>query len=242
VATNAAGNSPVASVNVNWQPLPTQPPACTVTSSNSTPSVGQNITLTAACTNSPTSYAWSGCTSTGSTCTTTSTVEGPLTYGVIATNGIGPSPQATVQVTWQKSTGGTNYCGPNTAYVDIPWGGAGPRFGRWLTTDYGGFPHGKIFVFSLTVPVGTAHSTFAQTFAPAEYQGPPAPRSMTLSENLCDFSNYLEGVSGTAPLIQFNVGSGPGNVLTPGKTYYFNLRNDNCGQSSCDMSVSIPWR
>jgi hypothetical protein len=40
----------------------------------------------------------------------------------------------------------------------------------------------------------------------------------------------------------FNIGTPPGAVLTPGKTYYFNLRNDNCGQASCDMSVSIPWR
>ena len=67
---------------------------------------------------------------------------------------------------------------------------------------------------------------------------------MTLSENKCDFTSgsYMVGVSGTSPLIMFNIGTPPGAVLTPGKTYYFNLRNDNCGQASCDMSVSIPWR
>jgi hypothetical protein len=238
VATNAAGNSPSASVTVNWQPLPTNPPACTVTSSNLTPSTGQNITLTAACSNSPTSYTWSGCTSSTSTCTTTSANAGVVTYGVTATNGIGTSPLATVDVTWSKSTGGGNFCGPNTAYVDIPWGSTT----RYLTTAYGGFPQGKVFVFSITVPANAPHSGSGQVFAPAEYQGPPTARSMTLSENMCDFSSYLDAASGTAPLISFNVSSGPGAVLTPGKTYYFNLRNDNCGQASCDMSVSIPWR
>jgi hypothetical protein len=242
VATNAAGNSPQASITVNWQPVPTDPPTCTVATSDANPFTGSNITLTATCTNSPTSYTWTGCSSTSKTCTTTQTTPGVATYGVTATNQIGTSPLVTVQATWQQSTGGQNFCGPNTAYVDITWGVPGPRNGRWLTTDYGGFPQGKIFVFKLTVPVGTPHSGSGQVFAPAEYQGPPAPRSMTLSENQCDFSTYLEGVSGTAPLIMFNVGGPPGNSLTPGKTYYFSLRNDNCGQASCDMSVSIPWR
>jgi len=58
-----------------------------------------------------------------------------------------------VQVTWQQSTGGGNFCGPNTSEIDVPWGAAGPRFGRWVTTDYGGFPQGKVFVFSITVPI-----------------------------------------------------------------------------------------
>jgi hypothetical protein len=244
VATNAAGNSPSAPLTVNWQPVPTDPPTCTVTSSDPRPFAGSNITLTASCTNSPVSYAWTGCTSTGKTCTATQAAEGTATYGVTATNQIGTSPMATVQVDWQKSTGGQNFCGPNTSEVAITWGVGGPRNGRWLTTDYGGFPQGKVFVFSITVPAGTPHSGSGQVFAPAEYQGPPAPRSMTLSENKCDFGSgsYLEGVSGTAPLIMFNVGGPPGNSLTPGKTYYFNLRNDNCAQASCDMSVSIPWR
>jgi hypothetical protein len=244
VATNAAGNSPQASLSVNWQPVPTAPPVCTVTASDARPFTGTNITLTASCTNSPTGYQWTGCTSSGSTCSTTQSAAGVATYGVTASNQVGPSSPVTVQVEWQQSTGGQNFCGPNTAYVDITWGQPGPRNGRWLTTDYGGFPQGKVFVFSISVPANAPHSASGQVFAPAEYQGPPTARSMTLSENKCDFTagSYIKAAGGTAPLIMFNVGSGPGEVLTPGKTYYFNLRNVNCGQASCDMSVSIPWR
>jgi hypothetical protein len=244
VATNAAGNSPQASLSVNWQPVPTAPPVCTVTASDPRPFTGTNITLTASCTNSPTGYQWTGCTSSGSTCSTTQSAAGVATYGVTASNQVGPSSPVTVQVEWQQSTGGQNFCGPNTAYVDITWGQPGPRNGRWLTTDYGGFPQGKVFVFSITVPANAPHSGSGQVFAPAEYQGPPTARSMTLSENKCDFTagSYIKAAGATAPLIMFNVGSGPGEVLTPGKTYYFNLRNVNCGQASCDMSVSIPWR
>jgi hypothetical protein len=238
-ATNAAGNSADVSITVNWQPVPTAPPACTVTSSSGAvdPYTGTNITLTANCTNSPTSYTWTNCSSTTSTCTATAANPGPVTYGVTATNVVGTSPQATVTVNWVKSTGGANYCGPNDRIVDIPWGSTT----RYKTTDYGGFPQGKIFVFSITVPAGAAHSVNAQQFSPAEYQGPPAIRSMALSENLCDFGSYLDAASGTAPFIYFNVGSGPGVPLQPGKTYYFNLRNENC-PSVCDMSVSIPWK
>jgi hypothetical protein len=234
-ATNAVGNSPDASVVVNWQPLPTAPPACTVTSSNMSPSTGQNITLTASCTNAPTSYAWSGCTSSTSTCSTTSASAGSVTYGVTATNQIGTSPQATVQVTWSQSTGGANYCGVNTRYIDIPWGSTT----RYLTSANGGFPQGKVFVFSITVPAGQTAKRFDGQFAPAEYQGPPAIRSMTLSENMCDWGVTSPGyaVSGTAPFIYYDVDA----PMVAGKTYYFSLRNENCGQSSCDMSVTVQW-
>ena len=114
----------------------------------------------------------------------------------------------------------------------------------WLTSTNGGFPQGKVFVFAITVPAGTPHASSSQKFAMAEYQGPPAPRTLMLSENACDFppsTTYLDGTSGTAPLLEFNVGSGPGTPMQPGKTYYFSIRNDNCSQSSCDMSLSIPW-
>jgi hypothetical protein len=101
-----------------------------------------------------------------------------------------------------------------------------------------------VFVFSITVPRRPRRIRLSEhAFADGRYQGPPA-RAVMLSENACDFSpssTYLDGTSGTAPLLEFNVGSGPGAALQPGKTYYFSIRNENCSQSSCDMSLSIPW-
>ena len=52
-----------------WTQTTPQPPACTLSASNMTPQVGQTITITASCTNSPLSYTWTGCTSTTSSCT-----------------------------------------------------------------------------------------------------------------------------------------------------------------------------
>lgn len=239
VATNAAGNSPQASITVNWQPLPTAPPACTLATSNATPGTGQTITLTATCTNSPTSYSWSGCTSTGSTCTTTSTAAGNITYGVTATNIVGPSTQATVQVDWRA--GPTSNCSQYTdvRYIDIPWGSTT----RYKTQDVGGFPQDRIIVISITVPSSPASYPIVGNTAFAEWQGPPARRVMTLSTTACDFTAPMDVGSGTSPFIGWNVGVPP-NSLTPGRTYYFNLRNEPgacTSYASCDMSTTIQW-
>lgn len=75
-------------------------PACTLSASSVSPTVGTNVTLTASCTGAPTSYAWTGCTSTASTCTATSAVAGTVIYSVVASNAAGTSPSASVAVTW----------------------------------------------------------------------------------------------------------------------------------------------
>jgi len=82
----------------------------------------------------------------------------------------------------------------------------------------------------------------------AEYQGPPTPRHMTLSRSPCDFrpvdptgeNGPLAESGGTATLINWNVGAEP-LALVAGETYYFNYRNTNCAQASCDASTSTNW-
>ena len=238
IGTNAAGNSNFTTVAVNWQPAPTVPPTCTVTSSSTSPFTAQSITLTASCSNSPTSYAWTGCTSTTNTCTTTAATAGIVTYGVTATNQIGTSPLATVDVTWQ--TGSGSYCGQysDVKYIDIPWGSTA----RYKTTDVGGFPQDRIIVVSITVPSSAASYPIVGNTAFAEWQGPPARRVMTLSASACDFVAPMDSGSGASPFIGWNVGKPP-NSLVPGRTYYFNLRNEPgaCTGSSCDMSTTIQW-
>ena len=82
----------------------------------------------------------------------------------------------------------------------------------------------------------------------AEYRGPPNPRYLSVSLSRCDFRNPdptgvngpLDMVYGTAPLIQWNVGGAPLG-LVPGRTYYFNFKNDGCAQGSCDASFGTNW-
>jgi hypothetical protein len=239
-ATNAVGEGAMATVPVTWQPRPTAPPACTVTSSNATPSANTNITLTATCTNSPTSYVWSNCTSTTNTCTATSASAGLVTYGVTATNVIGAGTPATVDVTWQAAP--TSYCSAysDVKYIDIPWGSSA----RYYTSSVGGFPQDRVIVVSITVPSTSGSYPIQGNTAFAEWQGPPAQRVMTLSTSACDFTpgSYMAGAGGTSPFIAWNVGVPP-NSLVPGRTYYFNLKNQPgaCPYSSCDMSTTIQW-
>jgi hypothetical protein len=91
---------------------PAGSPVCTLTPSATTPTVGQTIVLTASCTGTPSSYAWTGCviTTNTNTCTATATVGGMVTYGVSATNLQGTGAAATTQVDWKGSSGPLPIC------------------------------------------------------------------------------------------------------------------------------------
>ena len=86
-------------------PAPGSPPVCTILASESAPSVGTSITLTATCSGSPTSYSWTGCANTDSTCTKTETTAGARTYSVTASNAAGASAPASVSINWQATSG-----------------------------------------------------------------------------------------------------------------------------------------
>jgi hypothetical protein len=75
-------------------------PACQIIVDNANPQVGSQATLTASCTNSPTSFAWTNCASVTSSCTASAAAPGPQTYTVVATNAAGPSVPANVTLNW----------------------------------------------------------------------------------------------------------------------------------------------
>jgi hypothetical protein len=81
------------------------PPSCTLGSSNTAPGINTSITLTATCNGSPTTYSWTGCTSTGPTCTRTETTTGSRTYSVTATNAGGTSAPTSISINWQATAG-----------------------------------------------------------------------------------------------------------------------------------------
>src|SRR5438034_3589039 len=81
---------------------PLQDITCTLAASNATPTVGATITLTAHCNKNPTTYVWTGCTSTASTCSTTAQSAGSVSYSVTASNATSTG-SASANVTWQAA-------------------------------------------------------------------------------------------------------------------------------------------
>jgi len=130
---------------------------------------------------------------------------------------------------------------------EMTWGDTKTRY----LSAPGGFATGVVWLLKVNVPAGAGRGARSDgLMQPAEYQGSPWPRTMTLSQSRCDFrpkdasgaNGPLAAAGGTSPAISFNVGgnSGPSG-MQPGKTYYFAVRNDNCGANSCAMSVTGIW-
>ena len=118
---------------LQWGPADTPPPQnpppppnkttpyCTVTTSNPTPIVNSSITLTAVCSNGPIAYSWTNCSSNTNICVTTSPNPGAITYFVSAVTAIGPTPTASVTVTWQPMpTASEVYKGTAIATAILP--------------------------------------------------------------------------------------------------------------------------
>ncbi len=156
VASNGAGTGNLATVNVQWSGPVTTPPACSISASSTTPTVGQAITLSATCTGGPTEYLWTNCTTspTSNTCTATATAAGGATYYVAGKNSFGTGSAAGIVVNWQPQGGGGGGGGALcSAYRDviiqpISWGDNS----RMLTSVMGGFAAEGVIVLSFTVP------------------------------------------------------------------------------------------
>jgi hypothetical protein len=250
---NAAGSGNTASVNVNWQPRPTSPPVCTVTTSNGSPFTGMNVTLTANCSNSPTSYQWTNCVSSTSTCIATSNVPGTQTYTVAATNVVGTSTPASVNVSWQQSITPPDFCSQYRDVVQtvVPWGSSPTIY----TKDFGPLKSGGIAVVAVVVPSTIKPGAWGR-LQWAEYIDPRGNRQVTLSRSPCDFRGMdpsgqngpLVSTGGVSGDIYWNLGNPrpgfPEGHVVAGQTYYVNLRQTNgCGQSGrCDMVLGLTWQ
>jgi hypothetical protein len=91
-----AGSSPDNLTPVIGQGIAPPVPTCSLTATRSRVPPGRSSTLTATCTASPTSYAWTGGTCAGTTATTCTVSPTTTTvYGVTATNTQGASNPAT---------------------------------------------------------------------------------------------------------------------------------------------------
>jgi hypothetical protein len=80
-------------------------PVCTPATPQTTVAVGTQVTIAANCTNSPTSYLWTGggCGANGATtsCTVTKSRSATITFTVAGINGAGTGSTGQISVTWQ---------------------------------------------------------------------------------------------------------------------------------------------
>ena len=81
---------------------PPATPSCVVTATNRTPYIGDSVVLTAACSNAPTAFRWTGCISSEPTCVATSATAGQVFYTVVASNASGTGAPASVDLLWQS--------------------------------------------------------------------------------------------------------------------------------------------
>ncbi|MFO1323750.1 MAG: hypothetical protein U1F15_06770 [Burkholderiales bacterium] len=150
---NAFGAGDPASVTVDW---PGARPVCTVAASSLTPITGTVLTLTANCTNNPTSYYFANCQAqVGNTCQYAFEGTGPQGYIVFAHNAAGDSNTVTVDVTWQW--------GPRPPKCEVSYGGAPPKVGTEVTLRPSCFgnPTSFTWVNCAANPNGTCVATSA---------------------------------------------------------------------------------
>ncbi len=237
--------------------------ARTTPASGSLPQAGGAIELNGSCNGGGTVTAWewrkNGATVTGQRTAqyaetlpaNTGTASITYSYDARACAGAScsawTSPLTTVSVS--GSTVSVGFCSqyPKVTIVDLPWGGTVDTAGA----SPNGFEPDMVFVGRLTVPVGATSSTAGQVRF-VEYVDGQAYRVMNVSTQACDFRGFIPGSASNTdptganyplkwsndinPQILFQMHPGLFNaVLTPGQTYYFNLRNINwvTGQLSC---------
>jgi len=174
-----------------------------------------------------------------------------FTYTV---TGDGGTRSATVT---QSGTGGTSPPpgGPiscdgftKTHVLDITWGAPSTAAPRVLTSSAGGFSGGEIVVARFTTPSNSAAGIYAQIKS-AEWGDQQHQRIAALSTTPCAFPSpnplgrlSTTTIATTSPAVTYAVG-GSSNyyaILQPSTTYYFNIKNTDCGVGeSCNMFIEL---
>ena len=238
VATNAFGQSAATSVPVTWQAVPA-PPKCAIvrTSQTDPPLIGDPVVLDAHCDSTVTSYAWTGCASTTSECTAQETTAGAFTYTVVATNGGGASAPATETVHWATSIGTSpGLCGQFPSYLFSDLGVASARLESLaIAPPQPGFAWNGAWTIRFVVPSTMDPARLGRFLTAESGASPPTVRDVTISRNPCDFraidASGVNGpyarASGVATNSGFTIDPAKAGypVLTPGQTYFVNLRN-----------------
>jgi hypothetical protein len=236
VASNAAGAGAPANASVIWQPLPA-PPKCALSRTTQTdpPTAGGYVVLQSTCDASVGSYAWSGCTSTTSTCTKFETSPGTHSYSMIARNEGGTSEPATLTLNWVASAPTPpGFCAQFPSYLMSDVGSETMRVvSAFLPPPGPGFAWNGVWIVRFVVPPTMTTSALGRLSA-TEYGSGPIARETTISDEPCDFrAADRSGANGPYSVVTgsstnwFSVNPARTDypALARGGTYYFNVRN-----------------
>jgi hypothetical protein len=244
------------SLTCNGAPPSGNAPVCTLNPSNGNPAVGASFVLTAQCSNSPTSYTWSGpgvVASTGSASTQTVTATSSATYSVTASNASGSgSAQTYVTVgSVPPAPSGPVACSgfSNTKVIDAAFPANGAPAVKFYTYE-SVFSQGQAGWGANDVVVVRFVAPAPDSFLALQVSASNSPnfRSWTLSTQPCEFAATANTIaSGVANDIAVSLASGvPGNYpsMTPGQTYYLNLANrwgtqSTCTSNTCDAVIVV---
>lgn len=254
-------------VTVVWANTPPPPPTgCSITrtpSDGNLATAGGPITADVNCSGGGPANTWTwkknavafGTTKSVNDTLPANALTAPVTYTYEATACNGPSCAAPVTTTFTVAgTAPPSMCSQYTNVVqfNLPWGGFVDTHNLNPNFMANGVAVGKF-----TVPPGFTQSSsgLGQASAVAFIDG-AAYRTMTLSTQACDFRTTTDPTGNNGPLsrtIDQNPGLWFSTVssgfyfvrLTPGQTYYVNIRNtdgsgnNTCGTATCNMRVSI---
>ena len=217
-------------------------PSCTLAANPLTlPAGGGAVALTATCTNSPTSYQWSGTGLTGGATTVTNTnnatISATTSFSVTATNETGTGQSASRSVQVGAVVGGLSCPGfAKTLFVNWDWASSLSKVDTYTTQ--GGLGTNGILVIPFT-PTGPADNVMVQLSA-TNYPASNMVNSkrLAISTQPCDLNPSAAGATaqGSSPSLSYVVGTAPVNFingqptgasLTPGVQYYINIAERN---------------
>jgi hypothetical protein len=213
-------------------------PSCTLAANpTSLPAGGGSVTLTATCTGSPTTFAWTGTGLQGGATTTSSTNTANITatasFTVTAHNDAGDSAPASRSVQVGTTTGGLSCPGfSKTLFVNWDWASTLSRVDTYVTQ--GGIGTNGILVipFIATGPADNIAVQLSATNYPASQM--INTKRLAISRTPCDLNppEPASAVTGSTPSLSYVVGTAPISAitgkpqaasLTPGDQYYVNI-------------------
>jgi len=133
-----------------------------------------------------------------------------------------------------------------TIVLDLNWNVSGAP--RVISS---GFANGAIVVARFTTPAVTSSTT--ASISSGEWGSQPTARSASLSATPCDFvdpnplGKYGTMLAGQqTPSVTYQIGGSSRSyvVLKPSTTYYFNVKNEafggsTCSSGSCDIFIEL---